>query len=134
MCRKVYNSGMARTFSYKGVRVNSFGLPVWSDKTRVKTEERERKFYHLSFVSPFKKHSPKNLVVMYDIPERKKKERDWLRRQLIEFGYTMIQRSVWVGPSPLPREFVEYVRAIGLRGKLKTFKLAKPYSGKESRI
>src|SRR3989344_2562284 len=55
----------------------------------------------------------------------KKKERDWFRRQLKNFDYTMIQRSVWVGPSPLPKEFLDYVKAIGLRDHLKTFKLAK---------
>jgi len=69
---------------------------------------------------------------MYDVAEEKKKERDWFRRQLKNFGYVMIQRSVWVGPSPLSKEFVDYVKEIGLQDHLKTFKLAKAYTGKES--
>ena len=31
----------------------------------------------------------------------------------------MIQRSVWVGPSPLPKDFVEYLREIGLKGTVR---------------
>lgn len=71
---------------------------------------------------------------MYDVIEAKKKERDWFRRQLKNFGYIMIQRSVWVGPSPLPKEFLSYVKLIDLQDHLKTFKLAKPYTGKGDTI
>jgi len=63
---------------------------------------------------------------MYDIPDSKKIERDWFRRQLQIFGYVMVQRSVWVGPSPLPNKFRAYLKSIGLKDNLKTFKLAKP--------
>jgi DNA-binding transcriptional regulator PaaX len=119
---------------YKGMRVNAFGLPVSKSnhKDRIKKNNRKRKFYYTAFSSPFDKDSIKNLILMYDVTEEKKKERDWFRRQLKNFGYTMIQRSVWVGPSPLPKEFLNYVKAIGLKDHLKTFKLAKPYTGKES--
>ena len=68
---------------------------------------------------------------MYDVVEAKKKERDWFRRQLKNFDYTMIQRSVWVGPSPLPKDFLDYVKSLRLESNLKTFKLAKPYTGRE---
>jgi DNA-binding transcriptional regulator PaaX len=120
---------MAKTFYYKGVKVNIFGLPVSKDvaKSRIKKDHRKRKFYHLTFQSKFEKNAPKNLIVMYDIPHEKSKERDWFRRQLRNFDYIMIQKSVWVGPSPLPKEFMDYIKLIGLKDKLKTFKLAKSY-------
>jgi len=66
--------------------------------------------------------------VVYDIPEAMKKERDWFRRQLKNFDFIMIQRSVWVGPSPLPREFLDYVKEIKIGDNFKTFKLAKSYT------
>ncbi|MFA6585778.1 MAG: CRISPR-associated endonuclease Cas2 [Candidatus Paceibacterota bacterium] len=114
---------------YKGVEVNSFGIPIFSQgrKSRVKKENRKRTFYHITFSSPFKKDSSKNLMVMYDIPHSMKKERDWFRRQLIKFDYIMIQKSVWVGPSPLPRDFLDYLKEIKMGDKFKTFKLAKSY-------
>jgi len=61
----------------KGTKVNSFGIPLYllKDKSRIKGEGRKRKFYNISFDSPFKKDSPKNLIVMYDIPSDKNRER-----------------------------------------------------------
>jgi CRISPR-associated endonuclease Cas2 len=121
-----------KIFRYKGAQVNIFGIPTSSNSRRVPKEKRVRNLYSVSFSSPFKKDSPKNLIVMYDIPHEKKKERDWFRRHLIKFGYVMIQKSVWVGPSPLPKTFSKYVKDIGLNDKLMTFKLAKTYINKES--
>lgn len=80
------------------------------------------------FPSPFPLNSPKNLLLMFDIPESKKSERNWLRWHLIEFQYSMIQKSVWVGPSPLPNKFKEHVKNIGMDKFIKTFKLARSYN------
>jgi DNA-binding transcriptional regulator PaaX len=113
---------------YKGVSVISFGLPDFSDPKDKKRDSKVFKRGYLeSFSSNFKKDAPKNLLVIYDIPEGKKRERDWFRRQLRSFDFVMIQRSVWVGPSPLPKEFLDYVKSIGLQKVFKTFKLAKSY-------
>ena len=121
---------------YKETRVNALCIPFSKkDKTvRIKKKNRKRSFYHTAFYSPFNKESPKNLILMYDVIEEKKKERDWFRRQLKNFGYIMIQRSVWVGPSPLPKEFLSYVKDIGLKDHLKTFRLAKFYNEKDNII
>lgn len=82
------------------------------------------------FNSDINENLPKNLMVIYDIPESKKKERDWFRRHLIKFNFIMIQKSVWVGPSPLPKEFVDYVKEIKLGDNFKTFKLERGYVNK----
>lgn len=87
-----------------------------------------KKIRMITFESPFKKNSPKNLLVMFDIPEDKKSEREWFRFQLRQFGYTMIQKSVWVGPFPLPNEFLDYIKKLNLKKCIKTFKLEKPYN------
>lgn len=79
------------------------------------------------FDSPFVKTSPKNLLLMFDVPESRSAERQWLRFHLKKFNYYMIQKSVWVGPSPLPSKFVSYLNEIKLNKCIKTFKLAKPY-------
>ncbi|MFA6301008.1 MAG: CRISPR-associated endonuclease Cas2 [Candidatus Paceibacterota bacterium] len=124
----LYMSDSKKLF-YKGVRVNSLGYPIFLQKpsSRIKTKNRKKSFYNVTFVSPFNKNTPKNLIVMYDIPHNMKKERDWFRRHLIKFGYVMIQKSVWVGPSPLPKDFLAYLKEIKIGDNFKTFKLAKPY-------
>ena len=117
-----------RTFRYKGASVNIFGLPSFGYfENKKKTPQIPKRQYLRSFISDFKKDSPKNLLLIYDIPEERKKERDWFRRQLRNFDFIMIQRSVWVGPSPLPKDFIDYLKKIGLHKEFKTFKLAKPY-------
>lgn len=88
---------------------------------------KEQKKLLTRFDSPFNKSSPKNLLLMFDIPENRRNERWWLRMQLKRFGYCMIQKSVWVGPSPLPPKFVSYIKEIKLDKFIKIFKLAKPY-------
>lgn len=107
-----------------------FGIPISKKerKSRAKTEGRTKALYNSTFVSPFKKNAPRNLIIMYDIPHNLKKERDWFRRQLINFGYIMIQKSVWVGPSPLPKDFLNYLKEIKIGDNFKTFKLAKSYN------
>jgi len=110
---------------YKGIKVNAIGLPIFHQSKPLKKLARKKRLYNISFETPFNKSSPKNLLVMYDIPHELKKERDWFRRQLIKFEYIMIQKSVWIGPSPLPREFIEYLKEIKIKDKFKTFKLDK---------
>jgi len=92
--------------------------------------EAKRKL-SLKFHSPFILNAPKNLLLMFDIPESKKAERNWLRWHLKEFQYFMIQKSVWVGPSPLPKKFGAHLKEMGLYTYIKTFKLAKPYQIKK---
>ena len=114
-----------KKFKYKGVSVNIFGLPSFGEHK--KQDNVLKRKYLCSFKSDFKKYTPKNLLLIYDIPEERKKERDWSRRQLKNFDFSMIQKSVWVGPSPLPADFLAYLKRIGLQKEFKPFKLAKSY-------
>lgn len=126
---------MKKYRKYKGVTVEAFGLPVFTSdkKDQVKSGVKGRRYFQFQcFVHNYKNTSPKDLIVMYDIPKNKKKEREWFRRHLQKFNYIMVQKSVWVGPSPLPKDFLKYVKKIGLSNQLRTLKLAKPYS-KEDR-
>ena len=143
-------------YRYKGVPVSALGLPAFFPyrkqsinnaiyklnkngyiskgnnfisllpRGRKYVESKKTRF--VTFDSPFPKDSPKNLLLMFDIPEDQKAEREWFRYQLREFGYEMVQKSVWVGPSPLPKDFMSYINEIKLKSCIKTFKLAKAYS------
>jgi len=145
-------------FRYKGMSVNIFGLPTFKGYkrnsintalSRLKKKEyitfqgsclrlsengkryiAKRKARLQLFKSPFSEESSKNLLVIFDIPEVRKAEREWFRFHLKKFNYDMIQRSVWVGPSPLPEEFMNYLKNIKLFDCIKTFKLAKDYKFK----
>lgn len=110
--------------------VNSFGLPVFNSDKKVATRRGspgKRYYQYRYFNFNFPISAPRDLIVVYDIPSGKRKERDWFRRHLKKFDYIMIKQSVWVGPSPLPKNFLKYVKSIGLVNQLVTLKLAKPY-------
>ncbi|PIZ87165.1 CRISPR-associated endonuclease Cas2 [Candidatus Nomurabacteria bacterium CG_4_10_14_0_2_um_filter_30_12] len=138
--------------NYKGVSVNLFGIPKLSQHkynslksgiNQLKKKEFiakdnsgwfltpsgkkyiEKKYDSLiQFESQFSKNDSKNLLVMFDIPETKKAEREWLRWHLKKFHYQMIQRSVWRGPSPLPKEFIDYLKKIKIYNNLKMLKIS----------
>jgi CRISPR-associated endonuclease Cas2 len=80
-----------------------------------------------NFQKPEEISKEKNLLVMFDIPTERKAEREWFRWHLKKFGYILVQKSVWVGPSPLPKDFLDYLKKIKLKECIKTFKLAKSY-------
>jgi len=147
------------TIKYKGIRVSFMGLPdfqyykyqtlankssVLNKKGLIKkmpngeyTITTKGKIFlekGRNLLKKFKtdknENSPKDLLVVYDIEENKKKEREWFRRHLKNFYFIMIQKSVWVGPSPLPKDFSDYLKEIKLGDNLKTFKLARGYGEK----
>lgn len=66
-------------------------------------------------------NSKRNMVVIFDVPERFHRKRDWLRRELTKLNFVLLQQSVWFGPSPLPEEFIESLRDLGMLSYLKFF-------------
>src|SRR3989338_5560917 len=137
----------------KGGRVNLFGIPKFKKRSfgSMRTtvyrlheknliEKQDGRWYLTpagrryttkklnslqQFFSSSQKDNVRNLMVMFDVPEPKKAEREWLRWHLKKFNFIMIQKSVWVGPFPLPKDFLDYTKKIGLGEAIKTFKLAK---------
>ena len=83
---------------------------------------------HLTRRMPFFRRTdkilPKNtkdLIIAFDISERERKKRYWLREELIRLGFAMLQKSVWFGPAPLPGEFIQSLRELGILANLKFF-------------
>ncbi|MFH1346912.1 MAG: hypothetical protein ABIH10_01535 [Spirochaetota bacterium] len=48
-------------------------------------------------------------IVMFDIPEKNRDGRNWLRWQLISLEYKPIQKSVFMGKSPLAEDLYEEI-------------------------
>jgi DNA-binding transcriptional regulator PaaX len=99
----------------------------WSLTEKGKRYFEEKKRLSVKFSSPFVINAPKNVLAMFDIPQSQRAKRDWLRWHLKEFGYEMVQQSVWVGPGPLPAKFKDYLKEIGIEKCIKFFKLAGSY-------
>lgn len=64
----------------------------------------------------------KNMIIAFDVPEPDKKKRDWLRVELRCLGFVPIQKSVWFGPAPLPKQFLRSLSELGVLPYLKFFR------------
>lgn len=49
-------------------------------------------------------------VIIFDIPETMRAERDWLREALRQLGFSFLQGSVWVGKRKVPEKFLYDLR------------------------
>ena len=63
------------------------------------------------------------VMVLFDIPEKKRKTRNWLRSQLKLWDFEMLQQSVWLGKGPLPKEFSVRLRLLNISECVKIFKI-----------
>ena len=75
--------------------------------------------------SPFEKDSSDDTIIAFDIPEKNRVIRNWLRNQIKIFGYKMLQQSLWIGPGPLPSSFLKHLEDLNIRKNVKTFKITK---------
>jgi len=64
-------------------------------------------------------------LVIFDIPERERKKRIWLRIELTGYGYTLLQKSVWVGYRPLPQNFLEDLDYMNLMRCIHIFSISR---------
>lgn len=53
-------------------------------------------------------------ILIFDIPEKSRLKRDYLRRKLYDIGFGHLQKSVWVSPFDIIREVQEFLRFHGL--------------------
>lgn len=103
--------------------VNSSALG-WS--ITKKGKRHSQKTYLLSYiVSPFAENPSSSMIISFDIPEKDRFARHWLRNQIKIFGYKMLQQSLWIGPGPLPLSFLKRLDDLSIRKNIKTFKITK---------
>lgn len=53
-------------------------------------------------------------ILIFDIPERKKEYRNWLRNALYALDFKQLQKSVFIGKNPLPGSFIKEISYLGL--------------------
>ncbi|MCL5006653.1 MAG: hypothetical protein M1153_00685 [Patescibacteria group bacterium] len=73
-------------------------------------------------------------LVIFDIPEKLRNKRKWLRNLLVSLEYLMLQKSVWLGfrlPSP---KFYKYLKETSLGEFVKVIKIDPSLRGKISNI
>lgn len=64
-------------------------------------------------------------VIIFDIPEKERRKRGWLRAVLKRLGFGMLQRSVWAGKRGIPEEFFEDIQKLRLTSYVEIFEVGK---------
>lgn len=72
-------------------------------------------------------------IVAFDVPERERQKRAWLREALRTLNFTILQQSLWIGTAAVPREFLEDLRRHRLLPFVHIFAVSKTGSLKELR-
>jgi len=68
-----------------------------------------------------KRKDGKWIMIIFDIPEKQRKARDFLRDALSDMGYEKLQQSVWVCPYDVYKETEEAVRSYQIVPCVKLF-------------
>ena len=64
-------------------------------------------------------------IVIFDIPEKFRHKRAWLRGQLSSLGFKMIQQSVWAGKVEIPHEFITDLKDLEMINYVDIFEVTK---------
>lgn len=74
----------------------------------------------------YKKEKSNNIIVIsYDIPIAFNKERNILRDMLRYLDFNLIHKSVWVGKTKLPKEFIINLEKLGILDYLEILEVTK---------
>jgi predicted transcriptional regulator/CRISPR/Cas system-associated endoribonuclease Cas2 len=65
------------------------------------------------------------ILVVFDIPEKQRLKRDWLRFQLEQFNFKVLQKSVWWGTAGLPKKFIEDLKKYEILDYVHVFSVKK---------
>ena len=53
-------------------------------------------------------------LITFDIPEKQRAKRNWLRQELLACGYSLLHKSVFIGKRPLPEELAAMIETLHL--------------------
>ncbi len=67
----------------------------------------------------------KQIIVAFDIPEKVRRKRDWLRLVLKNLGFTMIQKSLWSGENVIPEKLLRDCERLNLLDYIDIFEVVK---------
>ena len=91
---------------------------------KLKVLKRQKKFL---FPAPIyeKEKGDQVIIVIFDIPESEKSKRNWLRSVLKNLNFEMVQKSVWIGKTKIPKLFLEDLGTLKIIEFVEIFEVSK---------
>jgi len=87
--------------------------------------EKFKSIFHLPKRNYKKEKDDGFNIMIFDIPEKQRFKRLWLRSQLLSIDFSLLQKSVWIGKNKLPEEFLSDLDYLGLMDFIHIFKVNK---------
>ena len=99
-------------------RLVAQGMVVRKDKKFILSEEGRRLIEYMGLRRNVlgKKWDGKYRLVIFDIPEKQRVDREWLREELYLLEYTQLQKSVFISKYPLVEDIIHNIRKRKLDG------------------
>lgn len=69
------------------------------------------------------------MIVIFDIPEKEKNTREFIRRKIAELGFGMLQESVWINPYHFEDDMREFLELNSLADKVFVLRATKLWVG-----
>ncbi|MBI4225410.1 MAG: hypothetical protein HY617_03695 [Candidatus Sungbacteria bacterium] len=97
-----------------------------SGKARVQKYRKSRRDPFSTSQATFRKPEGGGItIVTYDVPEKERRKRDWIRRCLMEMDCEKIQKSVWVAKGAIDENFIHALRQRNLLPNVHVFAVTK---------
>lgn len=112
-----------KTFNSNLHRLKKKGILSFDSEKNILINKNNLKRHTLFRMIQERPEGDIKVMVLFDIPERKRKIRNWLRLQLKLWEFKMIQQSVWLGKGPLPKEFAGRLNLFGISKCVKILKV-----------
>lgn len=87
---------------------------------------KKEKTFGAAKPSDYKSEKSNNIkIIIFDIPEKERKKRDWLREVISAIGFSLLQRSVWIGKRKVPERFLSDLKKLDLLSYVHIFEISK---------
>lgn len=65
------------------------------------------------------------VIVSFDIPEKLRRKRNWLREVIQNLGFKMVHKSVWVGKVKIPKQLIFDLEEMNILECVEIFEISK---------
>ena len=94
-----------------------------SSRGRAKLAGLKKKFQNKHY--EVKDKQPHQIIISFDIPEKLRRKRDWLREVIQNLGFKMVHKSVWVGNIKLPEQLIFDLERVNILEFIEIFEVTK---------
>lgn len=88
-----------------------------------------KKFNQLKNALPGRHYEKKiiqsSIIISFDVPERLRRKRNWLREVIRNLGFKMVHQSVWVGKIKIPEDFIADLENLKILEFIEIFEISK---------